>query len=489
MSDSDIQAQLRELKLRNSSRISGADINNDYDSFRRSRASGIQRRSTVIKSLEEINADEEAERRTLEEQLENQLKAQREKETMARAYAHKLLVEKEAALAAQKQQELERFQEQKRLAAEKLKVEEGREMRRKQLEEERRKADEEKQRIAAEKARQEMERSQADKEKEDLKVEKSLSNVRQKIEENRKKYEQQQKQLEDKRAQEELERMRQKALALEREKNRQRMLQANSSNTGEIASITTKLEQQMAFEQRQLETFEKENGYTIENTAKSFFECTFGSGPGPCARDAPPITIEEEQEIQTPTKSNSNGVFDNIIISSLMSPVMMPMNFFFPAVSDPVAQTGTENEPRMVDMNSFMYTLGTTGLQVLLFLARGKEKGDALFYLSNMKFDMKFDLIFNATTDFGNKELIFPCEVISDVEDGRGYHHGDSQPFTLPYENIASKTMHLKLLNKPDLNIQLETVAMKNDLLWFFKNFLKQKLMYKQQKLVGNYFI
>lgn len=485
MSDSDLQAQLRELKLRNSSRMSSADISNEYDSFRKSRASGSggTRRSTVMKSLEEIEQDE----RKLEEQLENQLRAQREKETMARAYAHKLLVDKEAALAAQKQKELERLQEQKRLAAEKIKLEEEREIRAKQAEEERRRIEEEKQRIAAEKAREEMERARIEKEKEDLKVEKSLSNVRQKIEENRKKYEQQQKELEEKRAQEELERMRQKALAIEREKNRQRMLEANNYNTGEIASITTKLEQQMAFEQRQLQTFEKENGFTIENTAKSFFECTFGGG-GP-AKDAPPISVEEEPELQTHAKSSSNAIFDNVVVSSLLSPVTAPINFFFPAVADPVAQNNDKPETKMVDMNSFMYTLGTTGLQVLLFLARGKDKGDALFYLSNMKFDVKFDLIFNATTDFGNKELIFPCEVILDVEDGRGYHHGNSQPFTLPYENIASKTMHFKLLNKPDLNIQLETVSLKNDLLWFFKNFLKQKLTYKQQKLAGNYFI
>jgi len=438
----------------------------EYQAYRNSR--GKRSSVGVAKSLQDIELGADA-------VLETQLREQREKEAIARAYAYKLLVEKEAALSAQKQKELESIQEQKRRAEERLKAEEEKARKRKEEEERQQRAEDEKQARILEEHRLEQERARSEKEKADKEKEKSLSSVRSKIDENRKKFEQQQKELEDKRAKEELDRLKQKAIAVERERNRQRMLQANNEAfSSDIAAITSKLEQELAFEKQQKEAFESEHGLSLQNVSKSFLQYTV----------LPWQSTTNEVSVVPPA---DDGELEekpaNPILSFFTTSITAPVNLFVNIIS-PQPSAAAEAEPeKVVNMDSFIYTLGTTGISVIIFLARGKDKGDALFYAANMKFDRKFDLVFNATTEFGRKELIFPCEVIDEVEDGRGYNHADSQPFTFPYENIASKTLHFKLLNKPDLNIQFESAALKNDMLLFFRNFLRQKLQIKQNKL------
>ena len=448
---------------------SSSDISSEYRAYKNSKGAGRRSSAVVAKSLEEVQADELAG----DGLLEAQLKAQREKEAIARAYAHKLLVEKEAALSAQKQKESERVQEQKRVAEERLKFEEEKAKKLKEMEDAQQRAEEEKQARIAEQLRIEQERANAEKTKSEREKEKSLSSVRSKIEENRKKFEQQQKELEDKRAQEELDRLKQKALAVERERNRQRMLQANNEAfSTEIAAITSKLEQQQAFEKQQNDAFESEHGLSLQNVSKSVLQFMPWQGTDEVKVLPPGEEDELEEKAANPLLS--------FFTSTITAPVSLFANILLPSSSS----SETEPEPeKVVNMDNFIYTLGTTGISVIIFLARGKEKGDALFYAANMKFNRKFDLVFNASTEFGKKELTFPCEVINEVEDGRGYYHGGSQPFTFSYENVPSKTLHFKLTNKPDLNIQFETAVLKNDMLLFFRSFLKQKLQIKQNKL------
>jgi len=151
--DDDLQARLRELKARGSHRMSAADVSGDFKAFRASRTSNAGRRSSTgpIKSLEDIESEE----RAVDDELVNK---KREKEAIARAYAHKLLADKEAALNAQKQKEAERAHEQKRIAEEKMRVDEERERKRKELEDAKQRAEDERQAKITEQARIEQKR-------------------------------------------------------------------------------------------------------------------------------------------------------------------------------------------------------------------------------------------------------------------------------------------------------------------------------------------
>jgi len=262
------------------------------------------------------------------------------------------------------------------------------------------------------------------------------------------------------------------------------MLQSsNEVFSNEMAAITQKIERDLAYEKQQNDAFQAEHGLSLQNMSKNVLGFLPWTGKTTEVKATPPpIPGGEDEDVEQ--KPATNSFLSNPLIALVTSPITLPLNAlnsFFPADAPVVVLE--EAPERVIDMDSFIYILGTTGLSVIIFLARGKDEGDALFYAANMRFDRKLDLKFHAITEFGNKELTFPCEVLTDVDDGGGYHHADSQPFTLPYENIVSRTLHFKLFNKPDLNIQFESVTMKNDALSFFKAFLQEKLKYKQQKL------
>ena len=116
-------------------------------------------------------------------------------------------------------------------------------------------------------------------------------------------------------------RARRKALALEREKEKNKTSTSYPGNPP--PSLFSKIE---------LEQQEHENGFTIENTAKSFWNCSTQL----CRNDVK-LTEEEEKNFKSSNNISSKqngGVLDNPIVSAIATPVTLPLNFFFPPDND-----------------------------------------------------------------------------------------------------------------------------------------------------------